>query len=693
MTPSIAAAGPARAATARASVLRVVLAALVLAIVGGLLPALTPAVVAATPELTIAGRTRYVVEPQAGLVRVTAELTATNRKPDTAAKRFYFDRTYLAVLPGTTGFTVAADGSTPRVSVSERTDEYTLLLVTFGKRLFSGTSLDLRLGFDLPDPGGAADRDVRVDRALVAFPAWAIATDETPGASVEVVFPPMFTVTVAGGELDGPLTGEDGSLVYRSGELTDPLGFAAYVIGDRAAAYGETTLDLRVGGRAAPVVVRSWVDDPAFAERIGDGFGRGLPALGEAIGLPYPRTEPLIVQEGVSRTLGGYAGLYDPASGRIDVDYAASDFVVLHEAAHVWFNGGLLADRWASEAFASWYAAGVANKLGLTVEPDRLTPELEAVSFPLNAWGAVGDGDEAGESYGYAAALALAEAIAARAGETGLRDVWVAADARESAYRPAHAGTATGSVDGAPDWRGLLDLLEERTGRRYDDLWRTWVARPDDIPALDARGAARMAYADALAAAGDWELPAAIRAAMTAWRFDEARGLLGQAVVVLALRDEVEAAASAAGLVAPATLREAFEGDAGLRAADAEARAELDAIAAIVAAAEAREPDPGPLGWLGRLGSDPAADLASAATAFAAGDVAAAIAAADRAQAAWSSAADVGIRRGATIVGALLFALLAGWLTLGWVRSRRDARAVATADAVGAGGDEATPGD
>lgn len=691
MTPSVAA-GPARATLARATLARVALAALLLAIVGGLLPAIAPAVAAATPELTIAGRTRYVVEPEAGRVRVTAELTATNRKSDTATKRFYFDRAYLAVLPGATGFTVDADGTTPRVSVSERTEEYTLLLVTFGKRLLSGTSLDLRLGFDLPDPGGAADRDVRIDRALVAFPAWAIATDETPGASIEVVFPRGFTVTVAGGELDGPAAGEAGSLVYRSGELADPLDFAAYVIGDRTAAYAETSLDLLVDGRAAPVVVRSWVDDAEFGERIGAGFARGLPALGAAIGLPYPRTEPLVVQEGVSRTLGGYAGLFDPASGRIDVDYAASDFVVLHEAAHVWFNGGLLADRWASEAFASWYAARVATELGLAVEPDRLTPELEAAAFPLNAWGAVGEGDEGDESYGYAAAYALAEAIAARAGDDGLRDVWIAAAARESAYRPMRAGTTIGTIDGAPDWRGLLDLLEERTGRRYDDLWRAWVARPDDLPALDERGDAREAYRDALAAAGDWELPATIRAAMTAWRFDEARGLLGQAVVVLALRDEIESAATAAGLVPPATLRAAFEGDAGLRAADAEARAELDAIAAIVAAGEAREPDPGPLGWLGQLGSDPAADLAEATSAFTAGDVTAAVEAADRARAAWSSADDVGLRRGAAILGSLLFALLAGWLTLGWVRSRRGARTAATTDTLSAADDEAAPG-
>ena len=39
-------------------------------------------------------------------------------------------------------------------------------------------------------------------------------------------------------------------------------------------------------------------------------------------------------------------------------------FVVLHEAAHAWFDGSLLADRWASEGFASYYALRAAKAIG-----------------------------------------------------------------------------------------------------------------------------------------------------------------------------------------------------------------------------------------------------------------------------------------------------------------------------------------
>ena len=54
----------------------------------------------------------------------------------------------------------------------------------------------------------------------------------------------------------------------------------------------------------------------------------------------------LTVQEAVTRSSGGYAALFDPGAARIEVAYDAKPFVVLHESAHAWFNGRLIADRW-----------------------------------------------------------------------------------------------------------------------------------------------------------------------------------------------------------------------------------------------------------------------------------------------------------------------------------------------------------
>lgn len=655
---------------------RLLVAAFLLALLAGGLPALAspPAALAAAPELTLVAHARYEVDPDAARVHVSVDLTATNHKKDTSTRRYYFDRAYLAVLPGARDVRVSSEGLSSSVKVTERTADYDLLLISFGTKLDSGKSLDLRLTFDLADEGGDADREVRIGQALVTFPVWAFGSEETPGGSVEVVLPAGYHVEFAAGEIPGPAS-VDGSLVFRTVELAEPLEFFAYVVADREGAYATTSLDVRVAGQPAPVEMRSWSDDTAFAERVGDLFTRGLPLLGSAIGLDYPRTDELIVSESVSRSLGGYAGLFDPASGQIRVDYAAGPFVILHEAAHVWFNGSLLGDRWANEAFASHYASRVATELEVGDAPAPLTPELEASRIPLNAWGALGESDETTEDYGYAASLVLADAIAERAGEAGLSAVWAAAAGRESAYQPQAPAEEPETTEATPDWRGLLDLLEERTGRTYDDLWRTWVVRPTEADLLTERATTRDLYASVLVAADDWELPRAIRSAMTTWRFDQAAGLLAQADELLAKRSDIEAAADAAGLTPPDTLEAAFEGDRGLPAAHAEAEAELAAIQAIVAAAASESDDPGPLEVLGLLGSEPDLDMTAAREAFADGDLATAVERADAARAVWRSAGDVGGRRGLAILGASLLVMLAAVLAIGGWRSRRARRA------------------
>ncbi len=661
------------------------MAALLLLLLVGLPGLVSPSsALAATPELTMVTAARYEVDPDEARIHVTVDITAVNHKKDTATRRYFFDKGSLAVLPGTSGLRVSADGLHPTVKLSKRTADYDLLAIGFGTKLMAGKSLDLRLEFDLKDAGGDAERDVRIGQSLATFPVWAFGTDDTPGSTVELVLPSDYHVEFAVGSIPGPTTVER-TIVFRTGPLRRPLEFFAYVVADREGAYATTPLTITVGGDPVAVAIRAWSDDKSFAARVGDLFGRGLPVLGEAIGLDYPRRVTLTVQESVSRTLGGYAGLFDPATGRIQVDYAAGPFVILHEAAHVWFNGSLLGDRWADEAFASHYASVVASDLELADAPQPLTPELEAARIPLNAWGAIGESDAATDDYAYAAALELADAIAARAGDSGLRAVWTAAADRESAYQPRVAASEPERVDAAPDWRGLLDLLETKTGQRFDDLWRTWVVRPAEADVLADRATARADYDRVSAKAADWELPRAIRSALTTWQFAQASGLLAQADEVLTLRADIEAASTDAGLTPPDSLEIAFEGDRGLPAAHAEADAELAAIDAVGAAAATEPAEAGPLEMLGLLGSEPDGDMAAARAAFADGDLVAAVDHADSARAVWTSAGDVGGRRALSILGAALLVGLAIFLVIGGWRSRRAGRRRQHAHPVAAG--------
>lgn len=666
------------------------IAALLLAVVAatGLLatPAGTTDVRAAAPGLTIVTAARYDVQPANHRVHVTVDMTLTNRLKDTRTQRYYFDRAFLSVQPGASAFTLDASGSaSPKVKVASRTATYTLLQFTLAARLYSGKTVNYQLAFDLADKGGAASRDVRVGPSLASFPVWAFATDSTPGSSVRVTFPAGFTVEAQAGSIPKPTTQADGTTVFDTGRLDKPLSFFAYLVGDRPADLVKRSLDVDVAGTRVPLTIESWPDDSAWSQRVGGLTGKALPALAERIGLPWPRDGGLTVREAVTRSTGGYAGLFDPAGGEVEVAFDASDAVVLHEAAHAWFNGALLGDRWTNEAFASYYGLAVAPTLGIKATGPALTKALEASRIPLNAWGPVGEGDPKAETYAYAASLALAKAIAERATDATLRAVWADAAGHVGAYQPTTsvAPATTGSaiapetVTGAPDWRGLLDLLEAHSGKSFADLWRTWVARDTDLPLLDARAAARTRYDQVVTEAGAWLLPREIRDAMRAWQFDQATGMLTDAEGILRQRSEIESKAAASGLTAPPTLRTAFEGTGGLAAAGNEASTELRAIAAYDAAVAA-EPSGGPglLQALGSFGTDPAGDLAKAKALFATGDLAGSTAAAANAASAWASAENLGRGRIVSLILLVLALVFAGILVASWYRGRRRRRRV-----------------
>jgi hypothetical protein len=227
---------------------------------------------------------------------------------------------------------------------------------------------------------------------------------------------------------------------------------------------------------------------------------------------------------------------------------------------------------------------------------------------------------------------------------------------------------------GPPDWRGLLDLLEDQTGKTYNDLWRTWVVRPGEASLLAERAAARRQYDAVVTRAGKWQLPPIVRQAMRAWQFEQATELLGAADAALDDREAVTTAAAHAGLRAPRTLETAFEGDAGFAAAAAEADAELMTIEAYVAARDSRLADPGLIEQVGLWWTTPEPDLARAGAAFAAGDLRRSVEASVAARFAWENADDVGRSRLTTILAAMLAALVFIGLIASWIRGLKTRR-------------------
>ena len=124
-------------------------------------------------------------------------------------------------------------------------------------------------------------------------------------------------------------------------------------------------------------------------------------------------------------------------------------------------TAALLADRWSNEAFASYYGESVAEGAQGQGDDERADRRAER-SRPSRSTRGARSGREVAaiEDYGYAASLALARAIAERAGTDGLRAVWQDAADRVGAYQPPIAASATTAtaepelVAGPPDWRG-----------------------------------------------------------------------------------------------------------------------------------------------------------------------------------------------------------------------------------------------
>jgi hypothetical protein len=612
--------------------------------------AASPPARAAGGGLRIVATTRYDAQPDRGRVHVTIDAAATALTADTSEGRTYYtgvtfgvprEAAHVAATSAGTRLGVSHDAASGRVSV------------TFGTRVFYQQTYRYRITFDLLDAGGAADRDVRVSRTLVAFPVWAYGT-AGGGSSVRVTIPAGYAVTLEAGAMTDESSGGPTTLV--AGSIADPTAFFAYVSADRAGAFTSTPLTLSVGAQTARVDVRAWSDDPEWGARMVSLLRDGLPELRRLIGLDYPVGGTLGVEEAATSRLGEYAGTYDSFSDSITVRYDADSVVGLHEAAHIWFNGSLFRDRWIDEAFAEYYGVEATRALGLHGSSFALDPELIDDRIALNDWGAPGVEKPGVEDFAYAATYHLAQLIADRAGADGLQRVWRAASAGELSYQPAHGHEppTTGRAITQDSWQQLLDLLEERTRVAYADLWKAWVVNDAQALLLERRERARTSYQADVRDAGDWELPDSIRFLMSSWQFDEADGQLADVRFLLSQRDRINAAASAIDVVPPPTLRQKFEGDAGLQAARSEAAAELATLSGLASASRAGSTEPGALAWIGLLAAQPRADLAAARDAFEAGDLPVADDHAQAALQARSGAEDAGRQRVAIGGGALL---------------------------------------
>jgi hypothetical protein len=648
------------------SVARPLVAVAAAALIGGIAFVAPPVVRGASDGLQIVTHSTYVALPGEKRVHVSVQAWATNTRPDPPNSRFYYTSARFGVPTAVENLTAFSGSSVLVARVLSTSKEFTEIEIAFGTGVFHGVTYPFTFAFDMVDPGGVPNRDVRVRASLMAFPVWAFGSQGTPGSTVSVTIPAGYTVTLQAGDLKTSRAPE-GTTVLTGTSIPDPTGFFAYLTAERPGAFRETSVTVRLPEGAVTILVRAWEDDPDWGTKVRGIISKGLPVLQDLIGMGYQVHGGLQIEEAAVSRLGDYAGLYNPETEAIDLRYDADGYTALHETAHTWFNYNLFSGRWPEEAWAEYYGVEAGKRIGTDGQAFVLTPQTSAVRFPLNAWADPGQESTVREDFAYAASYRLAQLIAARAGQAGLREVWQAAENNQNAYQPRHpAGSPeTGAAKVVEGWQQLLDLLEERTGHSYVDLWRQWVVTSAQAKLLDQRAKARADYARTLTAAGDWELPYDARYSIGAWQFDFLHTELADARAVLTDRDRIAARAARLSLSVPSTVKTDFEGDS-LKKAQQDATMELTALATLKSTTDSLTRSPSALEWAGLLFSDPTRQLASARTAFEQGDPGSATqnaiaAAGQRARAADAGRLRVGVAGGAVL---LLDGLAIGGLVL-----------------------------
>lgn len=595
-------------------------AALLIAMLAPTVPGGPIPPMAASDHYALVTSAAYEVDPAAGHIEVSVDVTFTNTTPDPAGQFSVFEEVKLAVHDQAADAQASdADGEL-EVSLAVE-DEVNVATIPLRDPVRYEESAEFELTYTLPDTD---DPRLRVRPSLVIFPAWSFGTL----GEVTVSLPAGYEVRVDG----DLLTAASGDLV--SGEIPDPSQWLSLVTAVRSPEYVTSSAIVPLVGGTADLRVRAFSDDAAWGERTLALVERALPLLEEEIGLPYPRLGDLVLTESVlAGTSDGFGERSSPNGAEILIAFDQPPFTTLHQVAHVWLSDQLIAARWIREGMASEVAARIAERVEVSppYDPAAVAAEQQAAAFPLDAWPA--DAGAPAETFGYAASWNTVAELRARAGDEALRQVLARVAAGVGPYQAAKIGPRVAAPNETPaieplTSRSFLDHLQTVSGTDVTDLFRDRVLTPEDAALLEPRAAARAAFDELVAAAHGWGAPDPVRAAMNAWNFEEAQARIGQARAWLADADILLAEMAEAGLSAPERLQQAYRADGGDDEAYAELERERTVVEAYVATAEQVNAERSFVERVGLIGApDPAAQLAVANGRFAEGDLTGAVSA------------------------------------------------------------------
>lgn len=623
--------------------------------------------------LATTAKTTYSVDPKAGAIHVTVEVTVTNEIPNRnnggVVEQAYFSEIGFPVLAEAANFHATKSGG-GQVAVTPRDmgNPYVrAAVVDLEPNLFYGQTQMTKVTYDLPNQKPRAKGISRANAAFVTFPAF---TFGDPGqTSVTVRVPSNYDVEVVGDELKDSTSGN--VKVFTAENIEEPDVFMAVIVGTDDSKLTSKPAD----ADGAKAKVRAWPDDAAWATFAVKQFEQAKPVLEELIGQPWPREDDeLEIIETSSPYAYGYAGWYSEADHKISVGDELNPRVMVHELSHVWFNSQLFADRWIAEGFAEAYATTALDQLDQPQDAPK-APNIHAPgAVALNDWSdplLLDDNSAATEKFGYSTAWYVVDQLVRELGADKLREVLDAASARTIAYTgdPKPEGVA-----GATDWKRLLDLLEERAGsKKAAALWETYVVADNETPTLEARTDARADYEALREDGGSWTPPLEVRTVMASWEFNGLAEAISEAEQVLDLRHDIDEALLGHD-VGGLELEQQYESARDTGKVVPVAEKTLDAAKAYAEADDDLDDGAGFLGAVGLLGSGADDELDTARKELKQGHPAASLAASRVVEKRVRDAKRNGALRVGVVVLVLFVALFGWWRLRRWRRRRGDAR-------------------
>jgi hypothetical protein len=509
--------------------------------------------------LDITSTYTYTVDPALNVVHVVAELSSINTVPDQISGND-IDKTYFTgfsvPLPAeAVGMAASQEGAPITFSLRDidTTTSYFVIDLEFAAHLFYNRTATVLLTYDIAGQPPRSAGVTRINGAYTAFEAFGLAD---PGSlTVRVVVPAGYVIDTLGS--DAVQTVEDGNTVYTATGIEQPDEFTLFISARNDDALTSQAHTVGVND----FVVRSWPDDAEWRAFIGDHLDRGVPALEQLIGVPWPEDQPIEITEAVTPYLYGYGGWYNSSSKRLEVGENLEPQTVVHELSHAWFGNAWFAERWISEGLAQEYAGLANEQLGEpAVEPEAIVDTAPGAA-PLTTWSDDADDQAAdeGEDYGYNAAWFVIDGIVDEVGVDAMQAVFAAAAADEISYL-GDLPPETFGLDGT--WRRFLDLMQNRTDSVAAlELMTRYVMTPEQAALLDDRAAARTAYESIEADGGLWAPPVGVRRSMTNWHFDDATQMMTQSAVALERRDALVTTLDDLGVALDPAVEVAYEAE------------------------------------------------------------------------------------------------------------------------------------